>query len=280
MGKIRSCLECGSLFTADACPTCNETKIVPAALRTGEIFHGLEILDEIGRGGVGIVYRARGAGRVVALKVLRPDKALDPQFGGRFGRETKALAALDHPNIVRILDYGFEHDLYFFTMEFVEGMPLRKRIEWGPFPQSQLRAIFAQLLDALDYAHGRGVVHRDIKPENLMIEPSGRLKVLDFGLAKMAGAAYEGLTDTFTRLGTDHYSAPEQMLNPRGVDHRADLYAAAVVLHEMLTGRHPDPPVFQDPKLQSFFLRGLARDPNDRFANVAELRRAFELLWG
>lgn len=282
MATIRSCLECGALFTGSSCPNCREkeetTKRIQAAsppLGSGQRFHGLEVIELLDRGGMGLVYKARAAdGTVVALKILPPEKALDPQFGGRFGRETRVMKSLSHPNIVAIHEFGFERDLYFLTMEYVDGTGVRQLIEGGSSSRSAIGSLLFQLLDALEYAHGRGIVHRDIKPENLIVEGSGRLKVLDFGLAKMMSDEYGGLTETFTALGSEHYMAPEQMENAKNADSRADLYSAGVVLYEMLTGRPPetDPPTHPDRALESVLRKALARDRNSRYATAAEFR--------
>lgn len=283
MDTIRSCLECGTLFAGSSCPTCREREETrdrlsreAGALQAEQMFHGMRILQQIDRGGMGLLYKAReiATGKIVALKILPPERATDPQFGGRFAREAKALASLSHPNIVAIRNFGTERDLYFLSMEFISGISLRKYMAGRALPLGETLPVLTQLLDALQYAHEQGVVHRDIKPENLILDRTGRLKVMDFGLAKLRSDSLAGLTDTFTHLGTDRYRAPEQVSNPKGVDHRADIYSTGVVLFEMLTGRLPalGSPALPDARMQHVVSKALAVKPEERFQTVAEFR--------
>ncbi len=239
----------------------------------------MEILELLGRGGMGILYKAREAatGRMVALKILPPEKAVDPQFGGRFAREAKALQSLTHPNIVDLYEFGVERDLYFLAMEFVAGLTLRQYQGSRKLPLAEARPIVTQICDALEYAHALGVVHRDIKPENLLLDTAGHLKLTDFGLAKLRGGEMDGLTDTFTHLGTADYRAPEQLSDPKGVDHRADIYATGVVLYEMLSGSVPvfgGEPSFE-PGIERLLRKALAADPEGRYPTIGEFRNEF-----
>jgi serine/threonine protein kinase len=272
-------------------------------------FPQLEILECLGRGGMGVVYKARQRtlNRLVALKLLAPERVRDPKFAERFAREAQALAALNHPNIVTIYEFGQvggeggaggplpaagdnndprrartdatcqDAPLYYFLMEFVDGANLRQLLRARKFTPEEALAIVPPLCDALQFAHDRGIIHRDIKPENLLLDKAGRVKVADFGIAKMlggdAGQAFQpagagdfpvarseagdtGLESPASRraekpalqpealtggqvIGTPGYSAPEQKSDPQRVDSRADIYSLGVVLYEMLTGELP-----------------------------------------
>src|SRR5471032_2585585 len=152
-------------------------------------FPQLEILESLGRGGMGVVYKARQKtlNRLVALKLLAPERVRDAKFAERFAHEAQALAALNHPNIVTIYDFGQAGGFYFLLMEFVDGANLRQLLRTRKFTPEEALAIVPPLCDALQFAHERGIVHRDIKPENLLLDKTGRVKVADFGIAKMLG---------------------------------------------------------------------------------------------
>jgi serine/threonine protein kinase len=224
----------------------------------------LEILECLGRGGMGVVYKARqkALGRIVALKILAPERSTDPGFAGRFTAEARMLASLNHPNIVTIHDFGESGGFYHLVMEYVDGVNLRQAMTAGRFTPEQALAIVPPVCEALQYAHDHGVVHRDIKPENLLLDQQGRVKVADFGIAKLLGSATAGGPDAAaadsapaaappagagpggpdtlgaSAAGTPQYMAPEQ--RARGaVDHRADIYSLGVVLYELLTGTLP-----------------------------------------
>jgi serine/threonine protein kinase len=217
--------------------------VPPAPAELGRHFPQLEILQLLGQGGMGAVYQARQTklDRLVAIKILPPEVARDPAFAERFTREARALARLNHPNIVTVHDFGDVDGLYYFTMEYVNGHNLRDLLQAGALPADQTRAIVPQLCDALQYAHDEGLVHRDIKPENILLDKKGRVKIADFGLARLVGLTptYLTLTGTHEVMGTLLYMAPEQMKRTHTVDHRADIYSLGVVLYEMLTGELP-----------------------------------------
>ncbi len=187
---------------------------------------------------MGIVYKARQRtlDRLVALKVMPPDVARDPGFAERFTREARTLARLQHPNIVAIHDFGTSDGLYFLLMEYVDGANLRQAIRSGALTASQALAIVPQICDALQYAHENGVVHRDVKPENILLDRAGRVRIADFGLAKIVQRTPVDVTLTRAGqvMGTLHYMAPEQYRTPDAVDHRADIYSLGVVFYEML----------------------------------------------
>ena len=248
----------------------------------------LENFELIGPGGMGTVYKAthRELDRPVAVKVLHAHLQDDATFAERFVREARTLARLDHPNIVRVYDFGNREGVYYLVMEFVDGATLRQAITAGGMAPKEALALVPRICDALQYAHDQGVVHRDIKPENILIDRAGAAKIADFGLAKLTGTSSESrLTQTATVMGTPHYMAPEQIEKPDEVDHRADIYALGVVFYEMLTGELPVgrfPPPSQkvevDVRLDRVVLRTLEKEPSLRYQQASELGTAVESL--
>ncbi len=309
----RVCPQCGKELSPDApqglCPAClmkvgvgshfgpaNQPPQQPGpAITVAEIaplFPQLEILELLGQGGMGMVYKARqpALDRVVALKVLSPHLSKDPAFAERFLREAKALGRLNHPNIVGVYDFGKAGDLYYFLMEYVDGMNLwqleqsKKRLT----PEEAF-SIVPRICDALQYAHDEGIVHRDIKPGNILIDKKGRVKIADFGLAKLLGKEPQpfGITQSRMTMGTPHYMAPEQIEKPLDVDHRADIYSLGVVFYEMLTGelpigRFPLPSerVQVDVRLDEVVLRTLEKEPHRRYQHANQVKTAVEDLSG
>jgi serine/threonine protein kinase/biopolymer transport protein ExbD len=323
----------------------------PSVAELAPLFPQLEILELIGKGGMGAVYKARQKqlDRFVALKILPPGIGGDPAFAERFAREAKALAKLNHPGIVTLFEFGScaglesekekgrkgagEHQppgtevasapfppfspaagqppaapeiptpLYYFLMEFVDGVNLRQLLHAGRISAREALAIVPQICDALQFAHDQGIVHRDIKPENILLDRLGRVKVADFGLAKIVGA--EGgasvlasrlvsslapppenpLTDAGKVMGTPQYMSPEQMERPQEVDHRADIYALGVVFYQMLTGELPgkkiEPPskkVSIDVRLDEVVLRALEKKPELRYQQASVLKTEVETI--
>ena len=315
--KIASqCPQCGAALSDQApaglCPGClmrlnlkTETVLAedsPAArlpLRPDQIasqFPQLEILECLGRGGMGVVYKARQKtlNRLVALKLLAPERANDPQFAERFTREAQALAALNHPHIITIYDFGQTGSCYFLLMEYVDGVNLRRLLRERRFTPEEALAIVPALCDALQFAHDRGIVHRDIKPENLLLDKAGRVKIADFGIAKILGTLPElsktgdlapAGAATQHIVGTPGYRAPEQTLQPQRVDHRADIYSLGVVFYELLTGELPsqriEPPsrkVHLDVRLDEVVLRALETSPELRFQQASEVKTLVETI--
>ncbi len=261
----------------------------PLALKS--LFPQLEILGLLGHGGMGAVYRARqrGLDRLVALKILPPEISTEPAFAERFAREARALARLNHPNIVTVFDLGKSGSLYYFLMEFVDGMNLRQLLETYRLTPRETLGIVPQICEALEYAHGEGIVHRDIKPENILLDQKGRVKVADFGLSKLLepGPKDIQLTQTGQVLGTMHYMAPEQLEKPLEVDQRADIYSLGVLLYEMLTGglplgrfELPSKKVAVDHRLDELVLHAMERDPRQRCQSVSEVRVQLEAIAG
>jgi serine/threonine protein kinase len=261
--------------------------VAPEPAELAPYFPQLEILELLGQGGMGAVYKARQRqlNRIVALKILPSESAADPAFAERFSREAQALAQLNHPHIVTVHDFGEANSIYYFVMEFVDGSNLRRLLEAGHLAPREALAIVPQICDALQYAHDEGVVHRDIKPENILIDRKGRVKIADFGLAKLLGRPAEafGLTGTNQVMGTPNYIAPEQMERPLAVDHRADIYSLGVVFYEMLTGELPlgrfAPPskkVQVDVRLDDVVLRSLEKEPERRYQRASEVKSDVE----
>ena len=218
------------------------------SLASGDQVAHYRIVSRLGEGGMGEVYLATDTrlDRSVALKVLPTAVAHDPTRMERFDREAKAASALNHPNVAHIYEIGEDRGIHFLVMEFIEGEPLDRRIDGRPLPVDDIGQIGAQIADALDAAHAKGIVHRDIKPANLMITPRGIVKVLDFGLAKVMERQSSMHSQMATRtlsaagelIGTVAYMSPEQALG-RPVDHRTDIFSLGVVLYQMATGRSP-----------------------------------------
>jgi serine/threonine protein kinase len=346
----------------------------PSVADLAPLFPQLEILELIGKGGMGAVYKARQKqlDRIVALKILPPGIGDDPAFAARFAREAKALAKLNHPGIVTLYEFGVaagilpavepgfqpggksvgsvgradkaevvagsdadpggkmppstsgkmpdataesgprpstfdaRKPLYFFLMEFVDGVNLRQLLHTGRVSAREALAIVPQICDALQFAHDQGIVHRDIKPENLLLDRRGRVKVADFGLAKIVApvaavcdrreeeeskarrsqtAATENLTDAGKVMGTPQYMSPEQIQAPGEVDHRADIYALGVVFYQMLTGELPgkkiEPPskkVSIDVRLDEVVLRALEQKPELRYQQASILKTQVETI--
>ncbi|HEX6895038.1 MAG TPA: protein kinase [Bryobacteraceae bacterium] len=206
------------------------------------------VVSLLGQGGMGAVYLADDSrlGRRVALKILPPDLATDPERMQRFVQEARLASALTHPNVATIYEIGQDGKLRFLAMEFVEGRPLSERIREGPMKTAEIVGVALEIADALDDAHSKRIVHRDIKPANLMLTSRGHVKILDFGLAKQAvpqnasphSQETQLMTSTGVVLGTVAYMSPEQALG-REVDARTDIFSLGVVLYEMATGRVP-----------------------------------------
>jgi hypothetical protein len=269
-----TCSKCGAKLPerlGAVCPRCLlEGELEPAVLGGT-----LELGEELGRGGMGTVYRAKHLrlGRTVAVKLLPEDLASQPEFRARFEREARVLAMLAHPHIVTVHDFGQEDDQSWIVMELVEGSPLSRAI---PLPVKRAVEVLAQVCDAVGYAHKRGVVHRDLKPANILLDPEGRAKVTDFGIARLVSEAGHGWTVTKVNeaVGTIGYLAPE-VLEGAGPDPRQDVYALGVVLYELVTGKLPVGAFDPAPApLDDIVRRALAPDPARRYADANELREA------
>ncbi len=303
--SVPKCPQCGAAIPADApqglCPRCvllgaatttdsgqpvpRTEPPTPDALRAA--FPQLEIVELIGRGGMGFVYKARQAklDRLVALKLLPLELGADPHFAERFHREARALARLNHPSIVAVYDFGVSAGFGYLLMEFVDGVNLRQAMQAGRFTQREALAIVPKICEAIQFAHEQGVLHRDIKPENILLDAHGRVKIADFGIAKLVGddAPDLTLTQQGARLGTPTYMAPEQIEHPGMVDHRADIYSLGVVFYELLTGELPlgrfAPPSAKadlDARVDDIVMRALAKERELRQQSAGEMRTDVE----
>src|SRR5580658_1668011 len=206
----------------------------------GQIISHYRVFEQIGAGGMGIVYRAHDErlDRDVALKILSPALLHDDTFLYRFRREAHLLSKLNHPNIATVHDFDTVNGTSFLVMEFIKGETLNRKLSAGPLCESEIRCLAIQLLDGLQAAHQEGIVHRDLKPGNLRETPDGRLKILDFGLARIFRSDPDSTQSTAGIVGTLPYMAPEQLQgNP--VDARTDIYSSGVLLYELATGQRP-----------------------------------------
>jgi serine/threonine-protein kinase len=270
----------------------------PGAL-TGYTLGAYQVLGVLGKGGMGEVYQGQGTNGTVALKILPDDLASKEEYLKRFEREARALAAFDHPNIVKLYDVGESEGKYYMALEYLEGQELGDLIKaQGALALKNVRPFVQDFAAALDYAHSKGLVHRDIKPSNIMIrrksdDETHEAVLMDFGIAKIQDAS-TGITGTGA-IGTIEYMAPEQIMAAKEVDHRADIYALGVVLYEMLTGERPfkgsagqvlfahlqqpapDPRDLNDhipSKAAHAIMKAMAKNPEERFRSVGEFAAA------
>ena len=332
--ETNHCPQCGRPIPAEApqglCPKCllrqasaltepGNSAASRAALPAHEdlvaAFPHLEILELIGQGGMGLVLKARQPrlDRLVALKILPQSLAADPAFAERFTREGRILARLNHPNIVTIHDFGQANGFFYLLMEYVDGVNLRQSMQAGRFTPAQALAVVPKICEALQFAHNEGILHRDIKPENILLDSKGRVKIADFGIAKLVGANIQPLTRSLSvplgkggapaptegalpqvtltaagqALGTPQYMAPEQLEHPEDVDQRADIYSLGVVFYEMLTGELPlgrfAPPSEKseaDPRLDEVVLHTLEKERERRTQTAGEVKTQVEAIAG
>lgn len=262
----------------------------------GRVFNNrYQITERIGIGGMAEVYRAQDnvLGRLVAVKVMLPQYAADPNFTQRFKQEAAAAANLQSPYIVNVYDWGQDEGTYYIVMEFVRGSDLKTAIiERGAINQRKVAEIGAQVCQALSVAHGLDIIHRDIKPQNIMVQPDGNVKVMDFGIARAKNSV---MTQTSSVLGTAHYISPEQAQG-KDLTATSDIYSLGIVLYESATGRLPfdgpdavsvamkqvnDLPVPPreinpdiDPSLEAIIMKAIAKNPAERFATAKDMRLA------
>ncbi len=265
----------------------------------GQTLGHYRIVEQIGAGGMGVVYRAKDErlDRAVALKVLPPGTLADETARKRFRQEALALSKVNHPNIATVYDFDTQAGVDFLVMEYVAGTTLAEKVAGGAMSAKEVTGLGAQVAAALEEAHERGVVHRDLKPGNILVTPKDRVKVLDFGLARlvrpMGQAPVESLTESHATVGTVPYMAPEQLRN-EATDARTDIYTAGTVLYEMATGQRPFPEMqvprlidailhqaplppstlnrHVSPALESIILKCLDKEPDRRYQSAKELR--------
>ncbi len=256
-----------------------------------------EIINELGKGAMGVVYKAHDPriDREIALKVLRQDRVTSEDFLHRFKKEAMAIGRLSHPNIVTVYDVGQDHDTIFIAMELLEGVPLNEIAENEQLPVEKIVDFSAQIAGALDYAHTRGIIHRDIKPTNIIITPEGKVKLTDFGIARFEDPNATQQTQAGEILGTPSYMSAEQVMG-KTIDGRSDLYSLGVILYELCTGARPfkgnnlsavfmaitqeTPP--QPAKtnssvsssLSDLIMKSLSKKPEDRFQTGKDMEEA------
>jgi serine/threonine protein kinase len=267
-------------------------------LDIGETIGDYRIVDLLGVGGMGSVYRVQNTitDRIEAMKVLLPDLRSAPDLAERFGREIKIHAILEHPNIASLRTAFRVHNQLVMIMELVEGVTLERRLRQGPIPLWLSVKWILQVLSALSYAHGLGIIHRDIKPGNIIITPANLVKLTDFGVASMA--AERRLTRTGMAIGSLHYMSPEQVQAGQ-LDVRSDIYSLGITFYEMLSGRRPfegkseyevmrahleqEPPLLAmpngsvPPPIAAAVSRAMAKQPADRFQTALEFKTILEL---
>jgi eukaryotic-like serine/threonine-protein kinase len=258
-----------------------------------------DIVKELGKGAMGVVYQARdpSIGRMIALKVLRPDRVTSEEFLSRFVQEARAIGRLSHPNVVVIHDIGEDHGTVFISMEFLEGTPLSEVIRQKACGIEETIRLGIQVADALDYAHKRGIIHRDIKPSNIIVLPDGHIKITDFGIAYIEDPDSTRQTQAGTILGTPAYMSPEQATG-QDVDGRSDIFSLGVILYEMAAGGRPfagktftailasitgfeplDPAKVNGavpPELSRTIMKCLSKSPDKRFSSGSELSDALK----
>lgn len=272
----------------------------------GTTLNNYRILEKIGEGGQGAVYKAVNTklGRTLVIKVLPAELTIKEANLKRFEREARLASSLDHPNICTIFDMGESNGIHYIAMQYVEGRNVRQLVNGRPLELRSALSIGLQVTDALTAAHERGIIHRDIKAGNVMVTSTGQVKVLDFGLAKLldeeeasaAGIHRTELTELGVPYGTATYAAPEQARGDR-VDHRADIFSTGVLLYEMLTGMWPfhgktsidvrhavlhdkAKPLAETRKghipagLEEILVRAMEKEPRDRYQKVSEMRDA------
>jgi len=266
-----TCPRCGARYPPGrlgACPLCLLDADVPPAL----LGDSIELLEEVGRGGMGTVYRARHRrlDRIVAVKFLPPEAAASPDFERRLEREARALARLDHPNVVAVHDLGREGEASYIVMEYVDGRPLSELL---PLPRDRALDVALQVAAALACAHRAGIVHRDVKPENVLVDAGGRVKVADFGIARLLAPGDEWrVTSADGVLGTPRYMAPEA-LSGAPPDPRMDVYSLGVLVQETITGRPAGSSEALPADVRAIVARATARDPRERYASIEEMAR-------
>ena len=269
----------------------------------GKTLRNFRIVSEIGEGGMGVVYLAEHVElpKRFAIKSLSKALSRDPNFRKRFYEEAQKQALLDDPNIVQVTDFFEQEGQFFLVMEYVDGQDLSNVIKSrGKLPQSEVLAIFQDVLKGLGFAHDKGIVHRDMKPSNVLIDRSGRARIMDFGIAILKGAAEKRLTAAGAAIGSPWYMSPEQIERPHEVDQRTDIYALGIVLYEMLTGnvpfdgetdfsvhyqqiKSPAPDPRQknseiSEEMAQTVLKAMAKDPAERFQDCGEFLQSIRAI--
>lgn len=290
-----SCRKCRSSLSLASM----ETKIVDRGLSTkpskslegvpAVVGKDFKILEKIGEGGMGAVYKARQMSndRLVAVKILPLHLTTNDTYVKRFHREADTMATLSHPNIVQVIAKGWQRGHYFFVMELIEGQDLEVLMASGKLTPENKYKIIRQICKGLHYAHKKGIIHRDIKPANILVSSKGEVKISDFGLARAmveSGLGRADITRTHIVLGTPRYMAPEQQRSSKSVDHRADIFSLGVLIYEMFTGKDPigrfPLPSEVNPGVDIYIDRivdkALQNEPEDRFSSVRKISKVIK----
>ncbi|CAN5910106.1 hypothetical protein BH23PLA1_BH23PLA1_25570 [soil metagenome] len=308
LGRAGRCRKCGQRFTFSSTMRGGSSSMSPeehdqpSALATGSMFGRYRIDRLLGRGGMGAVYLAFDTElhRAVALKVPHFSAEVSSEILQRFRREARAAAGFDHPNLCPVFDVGQFEGKYYLTMPYIEGQPMTSLLKNGPLPERRAAEVIRTLANALQEAHGKGVIHRDLKPQNIMVHPRRGLVVMDFGLARRSLAEDSLLTQSGALLGTPAYMAPEQVDgDPKSIGPATDVYALGVILYQLLTARlpfqgsttsvlvqiktaEPQLPSTLRPglsqRLEAICRRAMAKRPEDRYGSMAELAAALSQL--
>jgi len=272
------------------------------SLRVGENIGPYQLLEKIGEGGMGTVFKAYhpALDRYVALKIIHPAHREDSTFAARFQREARVVAKLEHPNIVPVYDYAEYQGLAYLVMKYIEGSTLKNRLSQRPLNFYEILQVIDAVGSALGHAHMQGVLHRDIKPSNVLLGANGVMYLADFGLARIVQADASTLSSE-TALGTPNYVSPEQAMGSQDVDRRTDIYSFGVMLYELVVGQAPfstksgyaiihdhiytpppSPRVLRpdvSEAVEQVLLKALAKNPNDRFDSVEQMVIAFKNAW-
>ncbi|MFW5628527.1 MAG: serine/threonine-protein kinase [Candidatus Cloacimonadaceae bacterium] len=241
-------------------------------LQAGAVLRDYKIEKLLGKGGMGTVYLAKDSflDRSVAIKELNPILSADADLIARFRNEAKLQAKLTHPNIVSLYSFFEQSRRYYMVMEYAEGRTLKEVIgQTGPIPEKRAIDILKQIVSALKYAHSMGIIHRDIKPSNIILNNEDKVKVLDFGIARVVGA--QGITLTGQQLGTVAYMSPEQVKTEKNIDYKTDIYSLGITLFEMLSGRMPyDLNTESDFEIMSKIVNEQLPDPRDYYPHISD----------
>ena len=234
-----------------------------------------QIIEELGKGAMGVVYKAHDPqiDRTIALKVLRQDRVISQEFVQRFLKEARAIGRLSHPSMVTVYDAGQDQGTIFIAMELLTGKSLREMMRMKRMGYQDIVRIGVQIAEALDYAHQKGIVHRDIKPSNIILDPDGRVKITDFGIARIEDPGSPHQTRAGEILGTPVYMSPEQVMG-QPVDGRSDLYSLGVILYEMLTGEKP----FQGENIAAIFNSIIQNKPAEPETTDSPIAQALSAL--
>lgn len=257
--------------------------VPPTVAELQELFPKLEILSFVGHGGMGTYYKARHPklDRLAALKILPVNPDIDAELIENFKKEAKAMARLNHTNIIGIYEFMETQSTLYLVMEFVEGDIFERLINSRSFDLGEILAIVSQICSALQFAHRNGVIHRDLRPGNTLLARNGLVKIGDFGLARLMGEELfrRKMTETNLAMGTMDYVAPEQLDAEQVVDHRADIYSLGMMIYKLLTrilphGSFVEPSKLVpnlDPRMDALVIRCLQRNPANRYQNISEL---------